>query len=69
MSRSKPAKPAFPLLTLRQTMYYPVPAHGYDTPAVSLTLLLQGAFVDTADYTDFARAVASHGSVVVVPNP
>jgi dienelactone hydrolase len=49
-------------------IYYPVPSTEMAPHRFPLTLLLQGAFVDKADYTDFARAVASHGFVVVVPN-
>jgi len=49
-------------------IYYPVPPANADPVQFPLALMLQGAFVDKSAYSDFARAVASYGFVVVVPN-
>lgn len=47
-------------------IYYPVTASSNDELPVAL--MLQGAFVDKAEYSNYAQAVASYGFVVVVPN-
>lgn len=49
----------------RADIYYPDTAEPNNFP---VALLLQGALVDKADYTDFASTVASYGFVVIVPN-
>ncbi len=49
----------------RADIYYPDTAESNNFP---VALLLQGALVDKADYTDFASTVASYGFVVIVPN-
>lgn len=50
----------------RLDIYYPTAASEADN--LPSALFLQGALVDKADYSDFARTVASYGFVVVVPN-
>lgn len=48
-------------------VYYPVlPSSSADQ--LPIALMLQGALVDKADYSSYAKAVASYGFVVVVPN-
>ncbi|WP_193199790.1 ScyD/ScyE family protein [Nostoc sp. MG11] len=48
-------------------VYYPVLPNS--TPdQLPIALMLQGALVDKADYSNYAQAVASYGFVVVVPN-
>ncbi|MEG3858585.1 ScyD/ScyE family protein [Microcoleus sp. herbarium12] len=48
-------------------VYYPVLPNS--TPdQLPIALMLQGALVDKADYSNYAEAVASYGFVVVVPN-
>ncbi len=50
-------------------IYYPiVPEENTENTDFPIALMLQGAFVDQADYTNFASTVASYGFVVVVPN-
>jgi dienelactone hydrolase len=49
-------------------IYYPVLESEAAPERFPLVLMLQGAFVDKADYSKFASAVASYGFVVVVPN-
>jgi dienelactone hydrolase len=44
-------------------IYYPQKAS-----SLPIALLLQGAFVDKANYSEFAKIVASYGFAVVVPN-
>ena len=46
-------------------IYYPVASESSNFP---VALLLQGALVDKADYSNFASIVASYGFVVIVPN-
>jgi dienelactone hydrolase len=48
-------------------IYYPVVPTSTDLE-FPIALLLQGALVDKADYSNFAAQVASYGFVVVVPN-
>jgi len=48
-------------------VYFPNLPKG-ETAKLSITLMLQGAFVDKSDYSNFASQVASYGFVVVVPN-
>lgn len=48
-------------------VYYPLSADEA-TERFPVVLMLQGAFVDKADYAEFASAVASYGFVVIVPN-
>jgi dienelactone hydrolase len=48
-------------------IYYPVLSEGVEQQ-FPLVLMLQGAFVDKAAYSEFARGVAAYGFVVVVPN-
>lgn len=48
-------------------IYYPDTSES-DEEDFPVALLLQGALVDKADYSNFASQVASHGFVVVVPN-
>jgi dienelactone hydrolase len=48
-------------------VYYPVLPNS--TPdRLPIALMLQGALVDKADYSNYAKTVASYGFVVVVPN-
>lgn len=48
-------------------VYYPVLLNS--TPdQLPIVLMLQGAFVDKADYSNYAETVARYGFVVVVPN-
>ncbi|MEG4801160.1 ScyD/ScyE family protein [Microcoleus sp. ARI1-B5] len=48
-------------------VYYPVLPNS--TPdQLPIALMLQGALVDKADYSNYAKTVASYGFVVVVPN-
>jgi dienelactone hydrolase len=48
-------------------VYYPVLSNS--TPdQLPIALVLQEAFVDKADYANYAKEVASYGFVVVVPN-
>ncbi len=48
-------------------VYYPVLPNS--TPAqLPIALMLQGALVDRAEYSNYAEKVASYGFVVVVPN-
>jgi fermentation-respiration switch protein FrsA (DUF1100 family) len=48
-------------------VYYPVVPNA--TPdQLPIALMLQGALVDKADYSNYAEEVASYGFVVVVPN-
>jgi dienelactone hydrolase len=48
-------------------VYYPVLPNS--TPdQLPIALMLQGALVDKADYSNYAQKVASYGFVVVVPN-
>lgn len=48
-------------------VYYPVmPTSRADQ--LPIALLLQGALIDKADYSNYAEKVASYGFVVVVPN-
>jgi dienelactone hydrolase len=49
-------------------VYYPVLPIGTEPERFPLVLMLQGAFVDKANYTNFASEVASYGFVVIVPN-
>lgn len=50
-------------------IYYPiVPEENTENTDFPIALMLQGAFVDQADYTNYASTVASYGFVVVVPN-
>lgn len=47
-------------------IYYPVVSD--PTISTPIALLLQGALVDKADYSNYASLVASYGFTVVVPN-
>lgn len=49
-------------------IYFPAPDS--DTPLNSLpiALLLQGAYVDKVNYSQYANTVASYGFIVVIPN-
>ena len=47
--------------------YFPKLPKG-DTTKLPIALMLQGAFVDKSNYSNFASQVASYGFVVVVPN-
>jgi dienelactone hydrolase len=67
-------RPIFPEIDQYSTLingdptdvYYPVVSGSNEsTPIV---LLLQGALVDKADYSNYAQIVASYGFAVVVPN-
>ncbi|MEP0791389.1 MULTISPECIES: alpha/beta hydrolase family protein [Cyanophyceae] len=50
-------------------IYFPfLPDADTNTNLFPVVLLLQGALVDKADYSNFATIVASYGFVVVVPN-
>ncbi len=49
----------------RADIYYPVIDSAAEFP---IALLLQGALLDKAEYTNYAQTVASYGFVVVVPN-
>ena len=50
-------------------IYYPIfPEENTENADFPIALMLQGALVDQADYTNFASTVASYGFVVVVPN-
>ncbi|KAM3091335.1 alpha/beta hydrolase family protein [Phormidesmis sp. 146-12] len=50
-------------------VYFPqVPKSNCNSIEFPIVLLLQGALVDKADYSNFAKQVASYGFVVVVPN-
>jgi dienelactone hydrolase len=46
-------------------IYYSVTSEPQNFP---VALLLQGALIDKADYSNFARVLASYGFVVIVPN-
>ena len=48
-------------------VYYPVVPNA-TTDQLPIALMLQGALVDKADYSNYAEQVASYGFVVVVPN-
>lgn len=48
-------------------VYYPVVPNS-TADQLPIVLLLQGALVDKADYSNYAEEVASYGFVVVVPN-
>jgi dienelactone hydrolase len=48
-------------------VYYPVVSNS-NADQLPIALMLQGALVDKADYSNYAEAVASYGFVVVVPN-
>jgi Chlorophyllase enzyme len=49
-------------------IYYPVVNSRTYPCEFPIALLLQGALVDKADYSNFAAQVASYGFIVVVPN-
>ena len=50
-------------------IYFPIlPNSTEDTFEFPLALMLQGAFVDKAEYSNYASEVASYGFIVVVPN-
>jgi len=50
-------------------IYFPIPSNpNTNTNQFPIALILQGALVDKADYSNFASTVASYGFVVVVPN-
>lgn len=50
-------------------IYFPsVPNSNVNLTEFPIALMLQGALVDKADYSNFASQVASYGFVVVVPN-
>lgn len=48
-------------------VYYPVVSNA-KTDQLPIALILQGALVDKADYSNYAEVVARYGFVVVVPN-
>lgn len=48
-------------------VYYPVVPDS-TADQLPIALVLQGALIDKADYSNYAKAVASYGFVVVVPN-
>ncbi|MDI9637459.1 chlorophyllase [Geitlerinema splendidum] len=48
-------------------IYFPIRSDSA-TSQFPIALMLQGAFVDKADYANYASQVASYGFVVVVPN-
>lgn len=48
-------------------IYYPV-VRNARANQLPIVLMLQGALVDKADYSNYARAVARYGFIVVVPN-
>lgn len=49
-------------------IYYPVSSPNAPVDSLPVVLLLQGALVDKADYTNFATNVAQYGFAVIVPN-
>lgn len=49
-------------------IYYPIIEATTYSSKLPIALLLQGAQVDKADYSNFASQVASYGFIVVVPN-
>ncbi|MBW4490732.1 MAG: chlorophyllase [Trichocoleus desertorum ATA4-8-CV12] len=49
-------------------IYYPVSSPNAPIDSLPVVLLLQGALVDKADYTNFASHVAQYGFAVIVPN-
>jgi dienelactone hydrolase len=49
-------------------IYFPLFSNNNDTSKLPIVLMLQGAFVDKSDYSNYASQVASYGFVVVVPN-
>lgn len=49
-------------------IYYPVSSPNTPADSLPVVLLLQGALVDKADYTNFASHVAEYGFAVIVPN-
>lgn len=49
-------------------IYYPVSSPDASVDSLPVVLLLQGALVDKADYTNFASNVAQYGFAVIVPN-
>lgn len=49
-------------------IYFPVVPDSAMNTEFPIALMLQGALVDKADYSNFAQQVASYGFVVVVPN-
>lgn len=49
-------------------IYFPVVTDSAMNTEFPIALMLQGALVDKADYSNFAEQVASYGFVVVVPN-
>lgn len=49
-------------------IYYPVSSPNTSVDSLPVVLLLQGALVDKADYTNFASNVAQYGFAVIVPN-
>jgi predicted dienelactone hydrolase len=48
-------------------VYYPVVPNS-TAAQLPIALMLQGALVDKADYSNYVEKVASYGFVVVVPN-
>jgi len=48
-------------------VYYPIVPNA-TADQLPIALMLQGALIDKADYSDYAKEVASYGFVVVVPN-
>ena len=49
-------------------IYYPIAKSNKCPVEFPIALLMQGALVDKADYSNFASQVASYGFIVVVPN-
>ncbi|WP_199300208.1 PEP-CTERM sorting domain-containing protein [Trichocoleus sp. FACHB-262] len=49
-------------------IYHPVSSPNAPVDSLPVVLLLQGALVDKADYTNFASQVAQYGLAVIVPN-
>ncbi|MBD2057637.1 chlorophyllase [Oculatella sp. FACHB-28] len=49
-------------------IYYPVSSPDTSVDSLPIVLLLQGALVDKADYSNFASNVAQYGFAVIVPN-
>lgn len=49
-------------------IYFPIVSDSATIRQFPIVLMLQGAFVDKSDYSNYASQVASYGFVVVVPN-
>ncbi|BDA71668.1 hypothetical protein CAL7716_058340 [Calothrix sp. PCC 7716] len=49
-------------------IYFPLLSNNSDASKLPIVLMLQGAFVDKSNYSNYASQVASYGFAVVVPN-